>query len=186
MAAPSDLASQQTRTDPLYTFDIPAQPLEEALGAFRQVTGWTLAGDVDELAGAASSRPVRGRFTASEALYQMLLGTGLGFSVSGERTAALAQQAFVLPGIRVVADAASGYRVDLTRTATKTGTLLRDVPQSISCGAGTRPRRGWASASASSARTRCTLRSTTRSRSPLSPAWTARSSGASTIGSGRR
>jgi catecholate siderophore receptor len=123
--------AQERALEQTYSFDIVAAPLTSALEAFRGVTGWTLNIEADAMAGAASSRAVRGRMTAAEALRQLLLGTGLGFARTGSRAATLERQVLVLPGIRVEVESNRGYQADLTRTATRTETLLRDVPQSL-------------------------------------------------------
>src|SRR5687768_13915081 len=75
--APSALAAQ---TDVLYTFDIPAQPLGAALESFTEITGWVMAGDATGAAASTQSRAVKGRLSARDALSEMLLGTGLGFT----------------------------------------------------------------------------------------------------------
>jgi catecholate siderophore receptor len=127
--SPSALAAQ---ADVLYAFDIPSRPLADALASFTGITGWRIASDTTGAAASAESRAVKGRLSARDALSEMLLGTGLGFTQTADAAATLHPQAFALPGITVTGEAQSGYRVDLTRTATKTGTLLRDVPQSVS------------------------------------------------------
>ncbi|MGH7467363.1 MAG: TonB-dependent receptor [Longimicrobiales bacterium] len=131
LAGPSAVA-QQRRAEQVHSFDIPAGALGEALAKFSALTGLTVAGDVEALAGSTTSRALSGRYTAEEALRRMVFGTGIGFTLTGSSTATLHRQAVVLPGIRVVAAQSRGYRTEATRTGTKTETALRDIPQSLS------------------------------------------------------
>jgi catecholate siderophore receptor len=124
--------AQQRKVEQVYTFDIAGGSLRDALATFSTLTGLTVTGDVEALAGSLTARAVSGRFTAEEALRRLVFGTGIGFTMTNATTATLHRQAVVLPGIRVVAEQSRGYRTDATRTGTKTETALRDVPQSIS------------------------------------------------------
>ncbi|NHF74743.1 TonB-dependent receptor [Paracoccus xiamenensis] len=67
-------------------FDIPAQPLPSALNTFGRQSGLqiSLAASV---ARGMSSRPVRGALTASQALSQLLRGTGIPFQITADGTA---------------------------------------------------------------------------------------------------
>ncbi|MGH7503085.1 MAG: TonB-dependent siderophore receptor [Longimicrobiales bacterium] len=128
----SELSGQEHARNETYVFDIPVMVLSDALEAFRGVTGWTVSAEADLLVEDVTTRGVRGRLTAVEALRQLLFGTGLGITRTAEGVARLERRALVLPRIRVEAEADRGYQVDVTRTATRTETLLRDVPQSVS------------------------------------------------------
>lgn len=68
--------------------DIPAQDLNSALLLLTQRAGLQIVYDVDKVAGRRSS-VVEGRFTAAEALSQMLVGTGLTFRFTGRNRVTL-------------------------------------------------------------------------------------------------
>ncbi|MFZ5781179.1 MAG: TonB-dependent siderophore receptor [Pseudomonadota bacterium] len=79
-------ATAQTTTAPAArSFDIPAQPLTEALVQFGQQSGLQVAAD-GSLAASTRSAAVRGSFTPSEALTRLLAGTGLTFQFTGATT----------------------------------------------------------------------------------------------------
>jgi len=59
-----------------YTFDVPAQPLPEALQSYGEITGVAVLIDA-RLLGGLRSTAVSGRYAPREALQRMLTGTGL-------------------------------------------------------------------------------------------------------------
>ncbi|MGK5047615.1 secretin and TonB N-terminal domain-containing protein [Janthinobacterium sp. GB4P2] len=63
-------------------FDLPAQPLDAALVAFGEVTGYSVLVSSQLAAGRVAS-PVRGDYTPAEALQRLLAGTQLGVRFSG-------------------------------------------------------------------------------------------------------
>lgn len=63
-------------------FDLPAQPLDAALVAFGEVTGYSVLVSSQLAAGRVAS-PVRGDYTPAEALQRLLAGTQLGARFSG-------------------------------------------------------------------------------------------------------
>jgi hypothetical protein len=73
-------AAQQADAEPpkLIVFDIPAQPLRDALFAYTDVTGLSVLVD-DGITSGRRSALVKGRFTAEDALKIVLTGTGLEF-----------------------------------------------------------------------------------------------------------
>ncbi|HEX2078096.1 MAG TPA: TonB-dependent siderophore receptor [Longimicrobium sp.] len=117
-------------------FDVPAQPLADALRAYSRQAGVRVQLDVSAAAG-VRSRAVSGAHTAPEALRLLLAGTGLSaqFTDGGE-TALVARGAsmgsYTLTPLTVVAPRSLGYATPRTTTATRTDTPLRDAPQSIS------------------------------------------------------
>lgn len=80
-ASQTSSASQQ---DVRQHFDIAAQPLSSALNQFSRETGWQV-GYTADLARNVNSKGVHGELTATEAIVQLLMGTGLGFDFSGPR-----------------------------------------------------------------------------------------------------
>ena len=63
-------------------FDLPAQPLDAALVAFGEVTGYSVLVS-RQLAAGRVAAPVRGGYTPTEALQRLLVGTQLGARFSG-------------------------------------------------------------------------------------------------------
>ena len=63
-------------------FDLPAQPLDAALVAFGEVTGYSVLVS-SQLAAGRVAAPVRGDYTPAEALQRLLVGTQLGARFSG-------------------------------------------------------------------------------------------------------
>lgn len=85
----------------IYIFDIPSQPLDEALQVFGGVTGLQLLYESD-LASARISAPVKGALTAATALETLLAGTGLRARQVGDSyTIAPVPTAAPLPGAAV-------------------------------------------------------------------------------------
>ena len=123
-------------------FDIPAQPLTDALVAFGQKSG--VQGTVDGTVARDVSAPaVQGIMTSEQALRQLLAGSGLTYTMSGSTVAIekLAQGkdgTIVLDPVTVEGQAESaygpveGYVAHRSATGTKTDTPLIEVPRSIS------------------------------------------------------
>ena len=137
-------AAQDTRLPPPTTpqdtltrksFDIPALPLEQALVAFRQQSGLSVELDA-ALVATAQSYPLAGSHAPADALRRLLTGTGYSAQFVDDRTAILRQVSAPSPQalvpVRVIATQRIGYAAAQSSTATKTPTLLRDVPQAVS------------------------------------------------------
>ena len=71
-----------------FTFDIPPQPLADALDAFIGTTGWQV-GYSAELASGRRSAGINGSLTATEALAQLLAGTDLDYRLTSADTVTL-------------------------------------------------------------------------------------------------
>ncbi len=71
-------AQSQAQAGRTIPFDIPAQPLSQALTAFGRQSGLQIAVDSAAVAGKTSA-PVSGSMTAEQALRQLLSGSGLNF-----------------------------------------------------------------------------------------------------------
>ncbi|HEU4884604.1 MAG TPA: TonB-dependent siderophore receptor [Longimicrobium sp.] len=118
-------------------FNIPAQPLSDALRAFSRQAAVRVQLDVSAAAG-VQSHAVTGALTAPEALRQLLAGTGLAAQFADGETAMVARGdsriggAYTLTPLTVVGSRSVGYATRRTTTATKTDTPLRDTPQSVS------------------------------------------------------
>ncbi|MBW3572303.1 MAG: TonB-dependent siderophore receptor [Gemmatimonadetes bacterium] len=118
-------------------FNIPAQPLTDALRAFSRQAAVRVQLDIPAAAG-VQSHPVLGAYTAPEALRQLLAGTGLAAQFADGETALVTRGqggvrgAYTLTPLTVVAPRSVGYATRRTTTATRTDTPLRDAPQSVS------------------------------------------------------
>jgi iron complex outermembrane receptor protein len=131
-----------------YAFDLPAGPLTDALSAWSQRTGITIDNDALAVAG-RSSAPLRGSYTAEDALRLLLASNGIGYrfttptkvqlQAAGAAPTAAPDGGIVLPQLQVSGDGTqetadgpvTGYRATRSGTGTLTDTALRDVPQSI-------------------------------------------------------
>ncbi len=80
------LVAQASKTT---TFDIPAQPLSQALMAFGRQSGMQIAVDSATVAGKTSA-PVAGSMTADQALRQLLAGSGLGYQFTSANAVTVA------------------------------------------------------------------------------------------------
>ena len=122
-------------------FDIPAQPLPEALARFAAQSGMQLVYPPDLVQGRRANA-VQGMHAPDAALAELLRGTGLRMRRDGatlvlERQSA--ESAAALPEVRVAAQADTetatgpvhGLAARRSATATKTDTPLIETPQSI-------------------------------------------------------
>ncbi len=111
-----------------FRFDIPAGPLDVALAALESATGVEVAVPENTTIAGLPSPGATGNFTIDQALEQLLEGTGLTVRLSGANTYLLQ----VVPLTeRVEVRGRVPYQAEVTTTATKTLTPLRDVPQAV-------------------------------------------------------
>mgnify|MGYP005808897959 FL=1 len=109
-AAPAQLAQAST----VLRYDIPAQPLADALTGFGRRSGLQVTVDGSLLRG-LSTRGVAGNLTAAQALDGLLAGTGLAWRFTGaatvkvERPAAGDTGALTLDPISVTAGAETAW-----------------------------------------------------------------------------
>ncbi|MBX3664422.1 MAG: TonB-dependent receptor [Burkholderiales bacterium] len=116
--------------------DLPAQPLGQALNALAQKAGIQIAAPAALVAG-RQAPPLKGSFTAREALSRLLAGSGLearqenaGFVVRRVPEPAAEQR---LPEVRVVGAGETGLQAKTTSTLGPLGsTALLDTPYSVS------------------------------------------------------
>lgn len=120
------------------TYDISAGYLHDALMQLSQQAGIKLALDPALLQGKIT-HGLTGDFEIKAALDQLLAGSGLqvaqrddGFAIVAMPSASPEPAATTLPTVQVTASNTNRYSAVSTSTATKTNTLLRDVPQAIS------------------------------------------------------
>ena len=132
----------------IYTYDIPAGGMEEALSRFATQAGIRVSFDAEEVKG-KTAQALKGSFSVQAGLNQLLAGSGLeaipqanGYVVkkstviaanTGHDTAA--DRPTTLAPIKVSASTITGptdgYMATKSFSVTRTDTPLRDVPQSI-------------------------------------------------------
>lgn len=119
------------------TYNIPAGYLHDALIQFSQQAGIKLAIDPALLQGKITYG-LEGDFEIKAGLDQLLTGSGLqvtqredGLAIVALPSASSEPAVTTLPTIQVTAGNTNRYAAASSSTATKTNTLLRDVPQSI-------------------------------------------------------
>lgn len=122
------------------SYNIPAGSLENALSQFSSQSGVKILFD-DAVIQGKTTQGLAGNYEISAALDQLLKGTDLqpvshpeGFTIIKLSTeSALSPVVTTLPSIKITASSeTSRYMATSSTTATKTNTLLRDVPQAIS------------------------------------------------------
>lgn len=114
-------------------FNIPAQPLTDALSQFSRQASVRVELDVSAAA-ELRSHALAGTYTPAEALRRLLEGTGLTARFPEEGTVRIARggtDVYTLTPLTVVAASSRGYGASRTTTATRTDTPLRDAPQSV-------------------------------------------------------
>ena len=116
------------------SLELPPAPLAVTLKAIGTSFGTTVAYDEAGVA-AKRSREVRGFYTAEEALVQALRGTGLVATVEGagfsvvDRGVAITLHPVVVTARRDQAE--TEFKADRSDTATRSGSSLMDVPESV-------------------------------------------------------
>jgi len=139
-----DVSAYQVAQAPeVKDYDIPAQPLANAIALFGQQSALQVSVDAD-LIRSATSAGVKGRMTAEAALQRLLEGSGFTYRLEPDRTVTLVavpagQSGPVkLAPVEVTGEAetatspAEGYVAHRSATGTKTDTPLIETPQSIS------------------------------------------------------
>lgn len=135
----SAIAESINSTKPaLRTYSIPAGYLHDALIQFSEQAGIKLAIDSAMLQGKVTLG-LTGDFEIKPGLDQLLAGSGLqvvqqndGYTLMAAPASPAEPVVTTLPSIQITASNTNRYAAVSTSTATKTNTLLRDVPQSIS------------------------------------------------------
>ena len=122
-------------------FSIAANSMEDALNRFAKQTGIKISFSNIEVKG-LMTHGLNGNFTIQDGLKHLLAGSNLemipqadGFTVKRTSTPTPGLDSVVpltvLPVVKVMSSAMGGYATAYSTTATKTNTLLRDIPQSI-------------------------------------------------------
>ncbi|SED37711.1 TonB-dependent siderophore receptor [Pseudomonas costantinii] len=120
--------------------NIPAQPLAGALQALGSQSGMQVLYSVDDVKG-KSSQPVNGRLAPAQALAQMLVGTGVTFTVQGNTANVRARatgDSLELDATNINARATEsaygpvdGLVATRSATGTKTDTPILEIPQTV-------------------------------------------------------
>lgn len=134
----------QTAFAQSYTFDLPAQPLAQALVQFARQANLQLAASPGLLRG-LRGQPVNGTLDAQAALAELLRGSDLQGRIANglltiERATPRSETETTLPVVRVKANAdketatgpVTGFVAKRSATGTKTDTPIIETPQSIS------------------------------------------------------
>jgi catecholate siderophore receptor len=128
-------AAVSSDTAALVRFDIPAQPLTDALADFARQAAIRVRADVRAAEG-ARSRALVGTYTAAEGLRRLLDGTGLDARFAGSGTALVVRSGgdgpYALTPLTVVTARSRGYAAPRGTSAMRTETALRDAPQAVS------------------------------------------------------
>lgn len=142
MLAMSCWASDPAQNERIAHYAIVAQPLASALAQFARQNHLQLSFDA-ALAQGKMAPAVNGELNERQALAQLLSQSGVGWTVTDDRTLLLFPQpdsgALNLAPSTITANAfveradgpVDGYRATRSATGTKTDTALRDIPQSI-------------------------------------------------------
>jgi len=144
----ADTGAQKSSTPPSakQNFNIPAQPLANALNAFIATSDWQV-GFPAGLAKDVRANAVSGSYTPQQALEKLLQGTGLVYRVTGDNSVTLEKVAVAEPQTgettlkpMTVTGAAiqdpndpynKSYNVTNASTGTKTDTPLMETPMSV-------------------------------------------------------
>ncbi len=120
------------------TYNIPAGSLHDALTQFSQQAEIKLTIDATMLQGKVT-QGLTGDFEMKSAIEQLLAGSGLqivqrgdSYAITEVPASAVSPAVTTLPTVQITASNTNRYAAVSTSTATKTNTLLRDVPQAIS------------------------------------------------------
>lgn len=134
-------ATTLVASNTLQAFSISADSLEDALNRFAKQAGIRLSFNTAEVKGMVT-HGLNGNFSIQDGLNRLLAGSGLQAELQADGYVVKKSPASIpnteptanvtmLPLIKVAASTMGGYAAAYSTTATKTNTLLRDVPQSI-------------------------------------------------------
>mgnify|MGYP000847615897 CR=1 FL=1 len=142
LAASARTDETTTAQSAAVTYNIPAQPLGQALATFGKQSGLQITYDPALISG-KTSRPVSGTMTRQAALQQLLSATDLNFRYAGGNTIVLGKKpvtsSITLGPVRVGGNVIGqnptgpgvGYVAENTMAGTKTSTPIMEIPNSI-------------------------------------------------------
>lgn len=129
LAAPA--TAQERAAEPM-TFDIPAQPLDQAVTELASRAGLSIGGDAALLSG-KQAPALKGEYTPRQALERLLAGTGVAFRFTGSHVVTLVKADALNDDGPVQLDpiAVVGLVSDKGRAGLLGERLIRDTPFSI-------------------------------------------------------
>jgi iron complex outermembrane recepter protein len=90
-------AQAQSATQQVYSFDIPAKPIRQAMNDIGRITGLAIVFD-ETTSASRSGRPVRGSMRASQAVSTLLSGTDLQYRFTNANTVTIASASTITTG----------------------------------------------------------------------------------------
>lgn len=117
-----DQASVSSQAEQTFSFDIPAQPLAQALTEFSAVTGIQVLYTGDDAFNFTASA-LQGSYTATQALDRLLVGSGLGFRFTGEDSVTLEGDS---------SGSGTSFLAPVTVTASRMERSVSTIPGSVS------------------------------------------------------
>jgi len=145
-AADTGAPKTATSQDAKHKFNIPAQPLANALNGFIAISDWQV-GFPAGLGKEVRSNAINGSYTSQQALDKLLQGTGLSYRLTGDNRVTLEKRVAAEPQsgettlkpMTVVGEAVQDpndpynpdYRLTNSSTATKTDTPIMETPFSV-------------------------------------------------------
>lgn len=136
MAQQTDTQSTTRASAAVHQFDIPAQPLGEALIRFGQQSGLEVTASSSLVSGKTSSA-VSGRLDTRQAMARLLAGTGLAYSIESGMATLRPERGNTLSAITVSTDwetatsAVEGFTARRSATGTKTDTAIIETAASV-------------------------------------------------------
>ncbi len=143
LLAGSALAAETAAQVRIVAFDVPAGPLDQALGRFGRQAGIPLSTNASLTAGKHSTG-VQGRYGVDEGLARLLAGTGLSSARQADGSYLLIERDEAGDALEIGATSISGsaalgattegsgsYTTGTTNAATKLNLSLRETPQSV-------------------------------------------------------
>ncbi|WP_311970546.1 TonB-dependent receptor [Pseudomonas baltica] len=135
--APNGFAADLGQSSiPRYGFALPAQPLSDALAAVSRLTGQNVV-YAEDLPYRLQAPPLKGTFSAEEALTRLLAGTSLAVQRSDMHTLAISAPAptgdnIQLQPLNIDSDRPRGYQPDAVTRISHSRQLWLEQPQAIS------------------------------------------------------
>lgn len=110
------------------TFDLPSAPMAQTLDAIAHMTGQSIVYDGKDI-GTRTSQPIKGQYTAKDAVAAAIANTGLNLFQKGSTLVVSTTQTVEVLALR--SEAETSFKADRSDTATRSGTDLMDVPGSM-------------------------------------------------------
>ncbi len=122
-------AQAQAATQQVYSFDIPAKPIRQAMNDIGRITGLAIVFD-ETTAASLSGRSVRGSMTASNALSTLLSGTDLQYRFTNSNTVTIAS-ALTATTDRIGSSSGETVLATIAIYGSRNATALNDTSASV-------------------------------------------------------